>query len=324
MDYSKYSREELIEIIDDLRMINKELLSEKEKEANLDFPWTGNLGHWYFNIKSGTVVFNPLKVIAIGYNMDELPEKVDYKFFTEKLHPDDYHKTMNAMMKNMMGETDIYECEYRIETKDKKWKWFYDRGKVTQRDKQGKPLFAAGIVFDITEKKEREMNLEKQNCDLQLKCTTDALTGVKNRRAVEYVLENAIKDTLNKKLKLSIAIFDIDKFKNVNDTKGHVFGDKVISKVASLIEGNIRTLDSVGRYGGEEFLVVFPNTDKRNALSVCERIRNEVKNFDFGEDVRITISGGLSEYNGENIKEFIDSADKRLYEAKNTGRDKVV
>ncbi len=89
LNYANYTREQLVEMIDELKMLNNQLLLEKEQEVRLDFAWTGNLGHWYFNIKTGNVVFNPLKVAVLGYTMDELPEKVSYKFFTDKLHPDE-------------------------------------------------------------------------------------------------------------------------------------------------------------------------------------------------------------------------------------------
>ncbi len=144
MDYLNHTKEQLIETINELRMLVNQLLLEKEQEVKLNFAWTGNLGHWYFNIKTGNVVFNPLKVAALGYKMDELPKEVSYKFFTDKLHPDDYQSTMNAMMLNLMGKTEVYECEYRLQAKDGRWRWFYDRGKVTQRDASGKPELAVG------------------------------------------------------------------------------------------------------------------------------------------------------------------------------------
>jgi len=323
MEYSKYTREQLIEMIDELNMLNKELLSEKEKEAKLDFAWTGNLGHWYFNIKTDSVVFNPLKIIALGYTMDEIPQKVSYKFFTEKLHPEDYQKTMNAMMLNMEGKTSVYECEYRIQAKDKSWKWFYDRGSVTQRDDYGKPEFAAGIVFDITEKKEREFSLEEKNLLLRQESTTDELTGILNRRAIMEKLETRIKEALNNSSELSIAMFDIDKFKTVNDTKGHTFGDKVIKEVAKIISENLRGMDFIGRYGGEEFLAIYPNTNLEGAFLVCERIRKRVEEFDFGDGYKVTISGGVASEYSDGLTEFINIADKKLYEAKNSGRNKI-
>ena len=323
MNYANYTREQLVEMIDELKMLNNQLLLEKEQEVRLDFAWTGNLGHWYFNIKTGNVVFNPLKVAVLGYTMDELPEKVSYKFFTDKLHPDDYVSTMDAMKLNMEGKANVYECEYRILAKDGSWKWFYDRGKVTQRDVYGNPEFAVGIVFDITEKKEKELKLKCENKVLEEQSVKDALTGIKNRRAIMEELESRVNQSLNYKSPLSIAMFDIDKFKVVNDTKGHVFGDKVLKEVANIITSGIRELDSVGRYGGEEFLVIFPNTHKRSAYSVCERIRTQIEEFDFGEGFKVTVSGGVADYSAEEITEFIDRADKKLYEAKNSGRNRI-
>jgi diguanylate cyclase len=323
MDYSKYTREELIQIIDELEKLNNELLSEKEQEVNLNFPWTGNLGHWYFNIKTGSVIFNPLKIMALGYTVEELPEKVSYKFFTDKLHPEDYEKTMGAMKLNMEGKSNIYECEYRIQAKDKSWKWFYDRGKVTQRDIYGNPEFAVGIVFDITEQKEREFRLEENNKILREKSTKDELTKIQNRRGIMEELENRINEALKNRTLLSIAMFDIDKFKTLNDTKGHTFGDKVLKEVANIAAENMRGLDSIGRYGGEEFLAIFPNTNRENAFLVCERIRKCVEEFDFGEEYKVTISGGVASYNKDGITELINKADKKLYEAKNSGRNRI-
>lgn len=323
MDYSKCTKEELIELIDELNMLNKELLSEKENEDKLDFAWTGNLGHWYFNIKTSSVVFNPLKVMAMGYTMDELPEKINYKFFTDRLHPDDYENTMNAMILNMQGKTNVYECEYRIQAKDKSWKWFYDRGKVTQRDNNGKSLFAAGIVFDITEKKEQEISLKEKNLLLKQETTTDELTGIRNRRGIMDELEFRINEALKNKSELSIALFDIDKFKNINDTKGHVFGDYVIKQIANISSSCLRSVDSIGRYGGEEFLAIFPNTNIEGALLVCERIRKRIEEFDFGDGYKTTISGGIASDYSVGLIDFIDMADQRLYNAKNSGRNRI-
>lgn len=323
MDYSNFTREQLIVMIDELKMFNNELLSEKEQEVGLDFAWSDNLGHWYFNIKTGNIIFNPLKVIALGYSMDELPEKVNYRFFTDKLHPDDYQGTMDAMKLNMEGKAAVYECEYRIQAKDGTWKWFYDRGKVTQRAANGKPEFAAGIVFDITEKKERALLLETENRLLEEESMTDALTKIKNRRAIMEELESRSSESLHDHSPLSIAMFDIDKFKVVNDTKGHVFGDQVIKVIANIIAENIRVLDSAGRYGGEEFLVVFPNTDKESAHFVCEKIRSRIEAFQFADGLKVTISGGVVDYQGEDITAFIDRSDKKLYEAKNSGRNRI-
>ncbi|MDD4157383.1 MAG: GGDEF domain-containing protein, partial [Candidatus Cloacimonetes bacterium] len=80
MDYKNYSNEKLIERIKDLEMMNKELLKEKEQETRLEYAWTGNLGHWYWNIKTNEVTFNPLKVITLGYDKSEIPDHVTYQY----------------------------------------------------------------------------------------------------------------------------------------------------------------------------------------------------------------------------------------------------
>ena len=103
MDYDEYTDEQLIERIIELEMLNKELLKEKEQENRLDFAWYGNLGHWYWNLVTNSVVFNKLKVTTLGYTMDEVPKKVNYQFFTEKLHPDDFGSGYSAL--NMLKDS---------------------------------------------------------------------------------------------------------------------------------------------------------------------------------------------------------------------------
>ena len=104
----------------------------------------------------------------------------------------------------------------------------------------------------------------------------------------------------------------------------HVFGDQVLRVTANIIAGNIWVQDTVGRYGGEEFLVLFPNTDQDSASLVCERIRARVAAFVFDEGLKITISGGLAVYQGDTVTAFIDRADKKLYQAKASGRNRIV
>ena len=323
MDYSKYSKEQLIEIIDELSMLNKQLLNEKIQANKLEFDWSGSLGHWYLNLKTKTVVFNPLKVQAMGYSMEELPDRITYDFFTDRLHPEDYEGTMAAMRNHIEGKASVYECEYRIQAKDGRYKWFYDRGKITQRNTNGKPEFAAGIVFDISEKKENEQKLINKNKLLEIQSSTDALTGVLNRRAIIEKLDKCANQALVNHSPLSIILLDIDHFKKINDENGHLYGDKVLGMVATTISKLIRDIDSVGRYGGEEFLIILPNTDRSEAIIIAERIREAVKIIDLPQNNFVTISGGVAVLDGDSITELINKADMKLYEAKNDGRNRI-
>ena len=323
MDHDSKTREQLLERIEELELLNRELLAEKEQEIRLEYAWTGNLGHWYWNIKTNAVTFNPLKVTALGYNKSEIPEHVTFQYFTQKLHPDDYQKTMDAMMDHLHGKVSAYEAEYRIQTKDGKYRWYYDRGTITRYDAGGKPLFLAGIVFDITEKKETQTELEHKNKILAEMSAMDGLTKISNHRTLIEYLKAAISDANRTGGPLSIAFFDIDDFKKVNDSKGHIYGDQVLVDVAAIIKGSIRDTDIAGRYGGEEFMVVFRNADLSTASNIAQRIRQSIENR-APDESPVTISGGVKQYQGESLTDLIHAADTNLYEAKRKGKNRIV
>jgi len=323
VDYTEFSREQLLDRIKSLEMLTQELLNEKEQETRLEYAWTGNLGHWYWNIKTNEVTFNPLKVTTLGYDKSEIPEHVTYQFFTDKLHPEDFQKAMDAMRDHLYGKADVYEIEYRIKAKDGTFKWYYDRGRITQYD-NGKPAFLAGIVFDITEKKETQLELEYKNRILSEISSIDGLTKIGNHRTLIEHLKAEIAETSRTSSQLSIALFDIDDFKKVNDSKGHVYGDQVLVDLASIITKSIRGTDFAGRYGGEEFMVIFPNTTLSVASKISERIRQAVEDYNFVDGLRVTISGGTSQYNNETITELVHSADTKLYTAKRNGKNQIV
>ena len=323
MNYEYLSKEELLNKIYHLEALNRELLKEKEQETKLEYAWTGNLGNWYWNIQDNSVRFNPLKVTSLGYTEDEILEEVSYQFFTDKLHPDDYEKTMDAMRDHLSGEVNVYEIEYRIKCKNGDYKWYYDIGKITQYDSEGKPLLVSGIVFDITEKKAMELELENKNKILMQQALVDELTGMYNYRATKKYLDFQVKERKDIKKDLSIIILDLDRFKRLNDTRGHLFGNDVLSKISKIIKQNIRKNDIAGRFGGEEFIIILPDTKLDTAVIIAERIRMAVEKNDFcGE--KVTISGGVKEFNNEDVATLIQNADKNLYMAKETGRNKII
>lgn len=324
MNYNNLTREQLIAHIEELELLNRQLLIQKEQETKLEYAWTHNLSQWFYNVKTNTVTFNPLKAIALGYDKDEIPQNVPYQYFTDKVHPDDYEKTMKAMLDHMQGKVNVYEVDYRIKGKDGKYRCYYVLGKITEYDEENRPLFVVGIVFDITEKREMEEELKKQNKKLNKLATTDELTKVCNRRKIMNQLQIEIQNPDRRNNPLSIAMLDLDNFKKINDTKGHVVDDSILVDTASIIKKTIRESDFVGRYGGEEFLIIFTNTDLDNAVKVTERIRIAIENHTFINDLIVTISGGVEQYKGEDMIELIQIADRKLYEAKNTGKNLIV
>jgi len=156
----------------------------------------------------------------------------------------------------------------------------------------------------------------------------DSLTGLYNRGAILRKLEEQINHARRYKKEFSLSLMDIDHFKKVNDQYGHLIGDEVLEKVAELVREDVRIADSVGRYGGEEFIAVLPKTQLSSAVIVAERIREIIEATEMtaseGKVFSVTVSQGLSGYRaGDDKDSLISRADEALYRAKETGRNRV-
>jgi diguanylate cyclase (GGDEF)-like protein len=153
----------------------------------------------------------------------------------------------------------------------------------------------------------------------------DILTQVYNRALLDSILYKSAKYAKRHKLPISIIMLDIDNFKSINDTYGHLEGDSVLKTVASIIKSLIRESDYIFRYGGEEFLILLPNTDINGAIVVGEKIRRNIENFNFGLDRKVTISCGIKQMeNFDNPYLDIEEADKYLYIAKKSGKNRCI
>ena len=323
MNYEKWTRQALIDHIASLEALLGQYRAEREEEEHLNYAWAGNLGHWYWDYQANKVTFNPLKALSLGFTRAEIPALPGFEFFTERLHPEDYARVMDNMRGHLRGELPAYEVEYRIQTKDGGWRWFYDIGRVTRRDENGRPLMLAGIVFDITERKELQARLEEQNRLLQELATHDGLTGLLNHRTLVARLEEEVRRAGRYPYELAVLLLDIDHFKQVNDTYGHPQGDSVLKETAQIMLQQIRDLDVAGRYGGEEFLLIFPNTNLAAAAAAAERIRMAIAGHTFSGGVRVTVSGGLAQFDKEDAATLVARADRCLYHAKNSGRNRI-
>jgi diguanylate cyclase (GGDEF)-like protein len=162
--------------------------------------------------------------------------------------------------------------------------------------------------------------------------TIDAGTDIFNKKYLLDALESEMKFARQYKRPLSIIYYDLDHFKKVNDTLGHNGGDVVLKETAAICKAAIRKNDVLGRYGGEEFVIVLPDTDQRTAAELAERLRIAVQNNVFNIEVegrvvahRQTMSMGVSQMSPDmqTIEAFLESADKKLYQSKQTGRNKI-
>ena len=154
----------------------------------------------------------------------------------------------------------------------------------------------------------------------------DALTCLPNRRQVIKQLQNEVFRAERYQSRLSVSMVDIDHFKRINDSYGHTVGDQVLFQLANILQDNVRGPDTAGRYGGEEFLVVLPNTGLKEASEQAARLCKCIRETDIniGEVIKMTVSIGVAEYRHgqENWQKFLSSADMALYQAKNAGRDR--
>jgi len=172
--------------------------------------------------------------------------------------------------------------------------------------------------------KQRTTELEKMAEELEVLATTDSLTNMNNRYAIMNLLSAEINRSNRDNTPLSLLIFDIDFFKKVNDTYGHDIGDNVLSTLSTLVKESLREADMVGRYGGEEFLIILANSSLEDSQYFAQSLRKKVALYSFKDVKQITISIGLVELqSGETIGELFKRADKLLYKSKEDGRNRV-
>lgn len=171
------------------------------------------------------------------------------------------------------------------------------------------------------------MRLYQKTHSLEQAATHDALTGILNRNAMMPAIEEHIALFRRKSIPGCIALLDIDHFKDVNDSLGHLAGDEVLKRLAHHIKLDIRDVDKLGRYGGEEFLLLMPATEDHEGGNIAERLRHNISQMDFDDimkDRSITISCGLTTIrDGDTTESLLSRADRALYQAKNNGRNQV-
>lgn len=242
-----------------------------------------------------------------GYTKDELIGKkinmvrhpdTDKKVFAEIWHSIENGQEWCGEIKNKRKDGDEYWLEQNI---------------IPIKDEKEDIVSFMSIGVDITAKKQ----LEKLS-------STDMLTGIFNRRKIEELLNIEILRSRRHQRNLSVIMLDIDHFKHTNDTFGHHAGDVVLQQTAEVIKKALRQSDMFGRYGGEEFLIICPETNQDEAMIVAEKVRHAVDNFKFKIVEHKTISLGVAEFNDDNnLDELVKKADTALYLSKADGRNKV-
>jgi len=295
------------------------ILSESEERLRLALG-AASQGWFDLNVQTGTVSVSPEYAKILGYDPDEFTSNL--QVWETGIHPDDRPQVM-ATYRKCLANGEPLAMEYRRQKKNGEWVWIRSIGKFTAWTPEHQPLRMSGIHTDITAQKMVEFELVRQ-------AHTDHLTGFNNRGHFMQQAEHELKRAVRYGGVLSIFMMDVDHFKKINDTYGHKVGDLVLQKLAAVCRDTLRTVDIIGRVGGEEFAILLPETTEQEAIRVAERLRLAIANakipLGHGLPLSITVSIGITSLmsKDDNIDVLLSVADKALYEAKNTGRNRII
>ena len=230
--------------------------------------------------------------------------------WAEGVHPEDLERCVQIYLDNFNKRTP-FEMEYRLRRYDGEWRWINDRG-VPAVDENGVFSGFIGSCLDVTEKVEGYVFKEMAQ--------KDGLTGIFSRQYLMSQFKLEFETAYKLDRTLSIAMMDIDKFKRINDLYGHDEGDRALKLVASVVKEVIRQHDLFGRYGGDEFVIIFPNSSAHMAEKIIERIAITLKSnpLRIGDiSIELSMSVGICEKSTEkNPEEMVSRADKLMYDIK--------
>ena len=247
--------------------------------------------------------------------------------WAKHIHPDQLKKMDEVSHAAMLGGADGYNQEFWLTTSNGELRWINEDVRIATISDREWDL--VGVALDITERKQFEQQLASANDQLARLASEDALTGLTNRRAILEIAEGEWLRWKRFNNIFSVLILDVDNFKRINDVYGHHDGDLALQHVACQLKGSVRKVDSVGRYGGEEFVIVLPETSLEGAERVAQKILNQLCSATVeltGEAVKVTVSIGVAVATkaDKNVAALIHRADCALSSAKKSGKNKAV
>lgn len=292
---------------------NVDITNEKERSDELERFFSVNLDLLCIaDIDGNFLKVNSEWINVLGYSREYLEKSK----FLDFVHPDDIPNTLEAMSK-LSQQHEVVDFVNRYRAKNDEYRYIEWRSHP-----YGKIIYAA--ARDITDK----IETEKKYREIAIR---DPLTEVYNRRHLFERLSSMISEHTRTKKDFSVAILDIDFFKKINDTFGHQAGDYILKEFTKTITHNLRPYDVLGRYGGEEFMIILDWVSKETALIIVERILTDVrqKKYVYGDaTICFTFSAGISDCKDAEedftVEKLVEKADSRLYSAKHSGRNTII
>ncbi|MBT2337832.1 MULTISPECIES: sensor domain-containing diguanylate cyclase [Pseudomonas] len=304
-------------------------------------------GIWDWNANTGFVYRNPGWYTMLGYHPHSLHNTV--LTWENVIHPEDYPRVMALFDDYLEQRSSGYRAEYRCRMHDGNWLWIEDRGYIIARNPDGTVARMVGAHRSIDDRKrlfeqlerrnqsleavieERTRELSRVNQQLQVQldenrrlAETDALTLVANRYRLEQALPLACERAQRFREPLSLIAMDIDDFKDINDRYGHAFGDAALVQVVQSVKRCERDGDLLARWGGDEFIMILPNTSLADARLMAETIRRGLSDLLPVGDFRITMSFGVVQrFEDEQQATLLERADQALYRSKSAGKNVI-
>lgn len=304
-------------------------------------------GIWDWHANTGFVYRNPGWYRMLGYE----PHSLGNTVFTWEnvIHPDDLAAVMAKFDLCLSGSAHEYRAEYRCRCRDGSYLWIEDCGRIIERNPDGSVARMIGAHRDIHASKLLLQQLERRNHSLEqqvaertaelvrlnealqqkveenrLLAETDALTGAASRYRLERALQLECERARRFHQPFTVIAMDVDNFKQINDCYGHNVGDQTLINIVALVRRHIREIDLLARWGGDEFMVLLPNTGREDALVVANKFQTLMASEPICPYGPATMSFGLAEYQPDEQKEsLMVRADRALYQAKQLGKDQI-
>lgn len=271
---------------------------------------------WENNFVTGdTLGTNRRCFEGLGYSEDELPKTLESTF--KYIHPDDLAEALKKVHGHFEGETPRYQAEMRMLAKNGSWVWIGSYGKVVERNETGEVTRFIGLTFNIDQRR----IMEEEMKSIAYK---DALTDLSNRHGFYEMGRAEIERCIRYVHPLSVIMFDLDGFKQINDRYGHFAGDEILKGIGDCVKATVRDSDVKARWGGDEFILMLPETEVQDAREMAQRLMHALEVYPFYQDIEVTISVGLSSLHpNDNLESLVKRADQALYLAKHKGRNRI-
>lgn len=293
----------------------------QQLEARLQLIQGAGDGHWFWDLKTDKCKFSQQWAEMLDFGADEIPGRLEEWF--NRIHPHYLPQVKEDLSAHLYGQTPRFQSQYRIQKRDGSYIWALSRG-TAKRDENGNPIAIAGLQTDIT----HLVVAEKQILDDAFQ---DRLTGLANRKAFMVRLERALEESRNGGSLFAVIFMDLDRFKIINDTHGHMVGDQLLASTAARLRSCLRERrgDILARFGGDEFVALLEEIrEPENAITVAQRfqraLRPPIKIGEHELSTGVSLGIAFSNTGVKRAEDLLRNADTAMYRAKATRKGEIM